>query len=270
VRWCQEFEHLGRFLTNLQSAQDPRKELDSKWKQTVSDLSFLVHFQESFDVLGDLDLDFRIKSLRHNLKNGAPFCAESLAYEIAGIRNQVSVALADRQFIYVEPLYAQYYKQGWSILGERVCGLFPKAAKDVMAVSTCLAANLPTACVFHLMRVSELGLRELAKHLRVNIKDKGKNIPIEYGSWDKVITGCNNQIQKLRQRHADQKKNVKLELYSEAAQHCTFMKDIWRNNISHARAAYAFEEAVSCLGRVRDFMQFLTAVLGDHGAPSKQ
>jgi hypothetical protein len=45
--------------------------------------------------------------------------------------------------------------------------------------------------------------------------------------------------------------------YSDAADHCEFMKDIWRNNVSHTRKAYSDPEAVAVLQRVREFMEFL-------------
>ena len=51
------------------------------------------------------------------------------------------------------------------------------------------------------------------------------------------------------------KRQEKLELLSDAADHCVFMKDIWRNSVSHTRNPYKKSEAIAALDRVRDFMR---------------
>jgi hypothetical protein len=57
------------------------------------------------------------------------------------------------------------------------------------------------------------------------------------------------------------KRQTKLDFYSDAADHGMFMKDIWRNNVSHARRPYHAGEAKVVLDRVRDFMRFLAISL---------
>jgi hypothetical protein len=118
-----------------------------------------------------------------------------------------------------------------------------------------------TASVFHLMRAAEFGLRALARKLRVKITHKGKNCPIEYGDWEKVITEIKNKIASSRTLPAGSKRQAKLEFYSDAADHCVFMKDIWRNNVSHTRRTYSDPEALAVLSRVKGFMDFLFANL---------
>ena len=85
----------------------------------------------------------------------------------------------------------------------------------------------------------------------------GKVQPIEYADWEKIITEIKNKIAQTRALPAGPKKQAKLEFYSDAADHCTFMKDIWRNNVSHARKGYEDYESLAILGRVQDFMKFL-------------
>jgi hypothetical protein len=85
---------------------------------------------------------------------------------------------------------------------------------------------------------------------------KGKIEPLEFAAWDKIITACTNQIYQISKARAmdiGPKRQAKLELFSDASQHCLFMKDIWRNNISHARRPYIEPEALTVLSRVRDF-----------------
>lgn len=107
------------------------------------------------------------------------------------------------------------------------------------------------------MRVAEFGLRRIALKLQVKLKDKGQYHPIEYGTWDKVITACKNKITKIRQNPIGPKRQETLEFYSDAGDHCLFMKDVWRNNVSHTRKPYNQPEALAVLERVKDFMKFL-------------
>jgi hypothetical protein len=45
------------------------------------------------------------------------------------------------------------------------------------------------------------------------------------------------------------------------------MKDIWRNNVSHAQAPYIETEAVNVLSRVISFMEFLAKHLEPKDKP---
>lgn len=92
-----------------------------------------------------------------------------------------------------------------------------------------------------------------------DINDQANYHPIESGTWDKVITACKGKIDAIRKKPIGPKKQAQLEFYSDAGDHCLFMKDIWRNNISHTRKPYNKPEALAVLERVRDFMKFLAA-----------
>ena len=135
--------------------------------------------------------------------------------------------------------------------------MFPDATSEIADAGRCYAANLPTACVFHSMRISEHGLRALAKRLQIKLSAKGKECPIEYADWAKVIDAIENKIEKVRQKPVGAKKNSELIFYSEAAMHCTRIKDIWRNEVSHTRTRYNLTEALAAMSRVADFMQLL-------------
>jgi len=166
--------------------------------------------------------------------------------------------LDKRVFIFITPVEAKYHKQE-RLFGNEIYESFPDARSDIQDAGNCLSVGLYTASVFHLMRVAEFGLRKLAKRLHVKLTDKGKPLHVEYATWDKVITGCKKQIDSARQLPMGKQKDAKLNLYSDSADHCLFMKDVWRNNISHTRKPYSHHEAMAVLERVRDFMRFLSA-----------
>jgi hypothetical protein len=166
--------------------------------------------------------------------------------------------LDKRVFMHMAPADAKYH-QHERLFGEEVHTSFSEARPDIQAVGNCISVGLYTASVYHSMRVAEFGLRKLARKLRVKLTDKGKPLHVEYATWDKVITACKNEIDTIRQKSAGPQKEAKLSLYSDAADHCLFMKDIWRNNVSHTRKPYSKYAAMAVLGRVEDFMRFLAA-----------
>jgi hypothetical protein len=145
-------------------------------------------------------------------------------------------------------------KAEWAQVWEKI----PKCRYDAEEAIYCYALERDTAVYFHSMRVAEQGLRRLAKRLRVTLTHKGARQPIESADWNDVITGINNKIKTIRNLPRIPKREIQLDIYSDAADHCTFMKDIWRNKVSHSGKPYKPSEALSAMERVRDFMQFLT------------
>jgi hypothetical protein len=53
------------------------------------------------------------------------------------------------------------------LFGQLVADRFPDAADDISEAGKCLALQRGTAAVMHLMRVVEVGLKALAKFLRI-------------------------------------------------------------------------------------------------------
>ena len=73
--------------------------------------------------------------------------------------------------------------------------------------------------------------------------------------------GVHLKVKAARQLSAGPRKQAQLTKFSEAGDHCTFMKDIWRNSVSHTRKPYIRDEALGAFNRVGDFMKFLAGEL---------
>ena len=134
---------------------------------------------------------------------------------------------------------------------------FRSAARDIRDAGNCLAAECHTAAVFHGMRVAEHGIRILAKRLKVVITHKGKPEPIEFATWEKVVDSIKSQLTKAHSLPRSAKRQNKLSYYSDLADRCTYMKDLWRNEVMHTRLSFNRLEAAGILQRVREFMQLL-------------
>ena len=105
------------------------------------------------------------------------------------------------------------------------------------------------------MRVAEHGIRILAKRLKVSLTHKGKPEPMEFATWDKVLTAIKNRLTAVSQLPHNANRETQLAHYSDLADRCIYMKDLWRNNVMHTRANFNRLEAAGILQRVRELMQ---------------
>ena len=197
-----------------------------------------------------------IESMADQMRNSGSLTTGMAQMAIRQFITGIHTELAKWEFVRVAPRMGQYFEQD-TLFGKEVYEYFPRSRQDVRDAGSCLAVALPTASVFHCMRVAEYGLRTLARKLKIVLTHKGSVQPIEYADWDKVITGIKNEITRVRTLPHGPKRQSQLEAYSDVADHCLFMKDIWRNTASHTRSRCSDTEALAALERVRDFMGFL-------------
>ncbi len=171
--------------------------------------------------------------------------------------------LKRRFFVCLLPHKVEFYRPPATatppepLFGAGVDGAFGSAHYDIHQAGNCYATNNNTACVFHLMRVLEIGLGALGGVFGVSLA---------HTNWAPAI----QQIEKaIRDLHTDPawkaKPNCKelQESYSQAATHFGVLKDGWRNYTVHARGKYDDGEALMILLNTREFMQKLHA-LGLH------
>jgi hypothetical protein len=75
------------------------------------------------------------------------------------------------------------------------------------------------------------------------------------------FTAIKNKIGAARQLSKGPLREAQLQSWPEAADHCEYMKDNWRNAVLHTRKRYKDSEALDACERVRDFMSFLARSL---------
>jgi len=204
------------------------------------------------DTLGLGDARTTLKRVSAVLSRGG-LDASALAREAARARDALLDDIDKRKFLYVVPERVVHVENA-NLLGEKVVKRFDSAKADIIDAGNCLAVELGTAAVFHLMRVAEHGLRALARKLHVPLTYKGQRCPIEYADWENVITGIRNKILTLRQLHKGPVKQRNLEFYSDVAEQSEYIRDVWRNTVSHARRPYSISEAQGVKERVEGFM----------------
>lgn len=198
-------------------------------------------------------LDFNLKD---SANEDSLITTQVVIRELDHLQSAIREELHRHKFLYIPSPDDTFLRRN-KLFGNAVYAAFPSARVEIKEAGTAFAVELYTACVFHLMRVAEHGLRQLARRLHVKLTDKTKFMPLDYADWDKVITGIRNKLSTVRTLPRGPQKQARVEMYSNAADHCEYMKDIWRNTASHTRKSYIKSDALLTMDRVKAFMQFL-------------
>lgn len=169
--------------------------------------------------------------------------------QIAQLERTILWEMEDKLFLYVPPARAERYDLT-EPFGAEVSKNFPSATFDAKEAGNCFASARNTACVFHLMRVLEIGLVSFAKLFPA--------VPTNKENWQQIIEKIESEIREMpnaKVKATDWKE--KQEKYSQLANNFMFFKDAWRNYTAHARGKYTEDESDAIYRNVRSFMQGL-------------
>lgn len=136
------------------------------------------------------------------------------------------------------------------LFGEPVAKRFDKAVYDIAEAGKCLAFDRGTACVFHLMRVLELGLQELGRDLQLAKIDE---------NWEKLLNDLTGALNALPFK-SESEKEYRARRQASVA-HLRNVKMAWRNRVMHPADKYTVEEAKAIWVHTKALMQSLVAYL---------
>ena len=232
---CEAYRTLEFSIEMLTMASRNFVAMDANSQREMAKLAAEKILSQGRSLGWQLSDQIRTEAFVRDLNGGTKFSAETLVRELEGLKTSFYVALQNAKFAYIPTTDAKYFEND-RLLGDAVFEVFEEALQDVKDAGNCLALAMHTACVFHLMRIAELGLRRLAARLRVKLFDKGKRQQVEYATWEKVIERVHAKIAEARRLPAGPKKQAQLSRFAEAADHCTFMKDIFeKQRVAHAK-----------------------------------
>jgi hypothetical protein len=184
-------------------------------------------------------------SARLNDKSN-PVTWGELARAAEAIDNRLVDELKAIQFFVLDPDRAKYFESPTPLLGQAVEEKLPSSIRlEIEDAGRCLALGLGTAAVFHLMRILEFGLKELAKMLDIAYAP----------GWEPYI----DQI-KARIKTRDQQEGVGWKIdkafLSRLLGDFQVYKEAWRNPTMHGER-YSIADAENALRAVRSFLQRL-------------
>ncbi len=135
---------------------------------------------------------------------------------------------------------------------------FPDATHEAIRAGSCYAVGEYTACVFHSMRMAELGLKSLAKYLNVSFP-----FPIELADWQNIIDKIESEIKELNKLPKSAEKDEKLKFCSGAAAQFRYFKDAYRKHVAHARENSGEYQEFNILEKTNEFMRILSKRLSE-------
>jgi hypothetical protein len=172
--------------------------------------------------------------------------AGELSRSLKELENTIRFEMQGCHFFHMDGKLVPFYNQN-SLFGMRVTVRFPEMQYDITEAGNCYAMGRSTACVFHLMRIMEIGVQKFGDRLGIqftNSKD-----------WHNIVEEINKAIKPLPQKKAE---TVAL---SQAAAHLYNVKVAWRNRVMHPHDVYTLEEAGALLEHVKSFINNLANLL---------
>jgi hypothetical protein len=155
-----------------------------------------------------------------------------------------------------------YYEKA-EFFGLKVASAFPLANFDIEEAGKCFATARYTACVMHLQRVLEVGLKSYGTFLGI-----ASLAASAQPSWNKVLDETRKEIKE----RTDKQNTTKVWALKGEKEFCEniqpFLESVrtaWRNPSMHADAKYTEEIAEDIFSAVKRFMKHLAEHLDESG-----
>lgn len=222
--------------------------IDSETKRRARE-----HFKQLLGHVNQLDLQLTAMSLERlqSLSTGKTFTAGNLAHGYKDIEGRMLDELRLISVFCVDRTRAAFYEPSEPLFGVEVFDAFPSANDDISEAGACLALGRATACVMHLMRVAEVGLKALGTALGIGPQN-------DWGSYLREIEAVLDKTAK-----ASGSRTAQDQFFSEAAASFDYLKRAWRNPTMHVERTYTPERAEAIFNAVRSFMQHLATQLSE-------
>jgi hypothetical protein len=238
------FFEISRLLQSFYSVSYPKPEiLIGEDAKLVTE--WLPDLQNNCALIGlRLSAKYISKEIE-NLKAGKTSVAD-WQKTIPELQHRIRDEMEDKLFMYIPPERADRYDQP-QIFGKDVHSRFPAIQYDATEAGNCYACGRSTAVVFHLMRIMEIGVQQLAARLQVGLPSS-KN-------WQNLLDELNKAIKALDQKAPETKE------FAAASANLYSVKLAWRNEVMHPNDTYTLEEADNLLRQTKIFMIQLAKVV---------
>lgn len=185
-----------------------------------------------------------------------PISYAELSAMLPEAMNRIEDETSRHVVMMIEPDFLKYFSDPQFFDSQdantnKVSVQFPSAAEDIAESGKCLACGRATACVMHLNRVVEAGLKALAGALGSGSQN----------DWGKYLSEIDKELlQRIQQSGA---RTSEEQFYSEAQITIDSIRRAWRNPSMHIDRTYTEERAEEILIAVRSFMRHLATKLHD-------
>ena len=191
-------------------------------------------------------VDRQLEKIKEHFTSGHATAA-SMRPMIVSLYERMMEECGDRFFLAVSAENADYYKQTTPLFGPDAEAKFPQMSEDISESGKCIALDRPTAAVFHLMRVTEIGVQCFGDKLGVTLTSE-KN-------WQNILDEINKTIKAMDHKAAQTK------AYAAVSSHLYNVKIAWRNEVMHPKQTYTSDEAMNIFAATKVFICDLASLL---------
>lgn len=188
--------------------------------------------------------------LVENLSSKKSLTAQEMTNLVRELSSRIQDEVSFGIFLKIPSDLEKYYDPKGVLFGQEVADRFNSAIDDVDEAGKCLALGRGTACVFHLMRIMEAGLKSVAKALGIPYAP----------SWESYLKQINDRIeQKYKKKGVQWKKDE--PFFRDVAAHLQAVKVAWRNPTMHIERSYNAEQAEEVFNATKGFMRHIATRL---------
>jgi len=181
-----------------------------------------------------------------------------LARGIDELQERIKDELEDGYFLHLSPEEAKLFESTDPLFGGDVQGKFPGATYEIDEAAKCLALGRSTACVFHLMRVMEIGIGSVRQSIGIPDPIKGAD-----RNWGAILRKIKDAID----RKSTPWKPGDKALFEEAYASLDAVRAAWRNATMHVESKYNPDEAEHIYAVVKGFMRKIASRMDESGQP---
>ncbi len=236
------------------------------WKRIVDEVRLQVKSAEDlFARLESHVLREHVRAIGWALDYGGERARSEIADKIHAIRNIIEIELRNH-FFYHYPIekvkLLLNLGSEWGVIIEA----FPDTEAEITSGTDCYASGLDTACVFHMMRAAEIGLRSVAAENKIKLS---KNKPLTHAQWGEILSALERRVKHIENTtRAGAAKDASLSYYSGAQSHLRALRDKYRNSVMHAKRSFGDLEPRDAMFHTRSFLSGLATGRGGKRARS--
>lgn len=237
---------LGQVFAQIKSGVAPTH---GSWALIAGELGMLERACEPLGLTSTLAQIARVKPIF--LQGSPSIPLDDFGREVIEVQIRLNDELKARTLFLLTVEGAGYFADHH--FSPSIIERFPDASFDIDEAGKCYALERSTACVFHLMRVTELGLQEIARLLGMTDFQP---------TWEPIIRKIDNE---LKAKYEDRKFKGSSELLANISTHVHAVKMAWRNRTMHVDKKHTMEEAREIYHATCGLMRYIAENL-----PAKQ
>lgn len=236
--YCRASSLLGQIFAQIKSGIEPTME---SWNRVAGSLGKLERECERLGLSNTLAQIRRIKPIF--VEGSSAVNWNDLGRDVIEVQLRMNDELEACTLFLLTHEEANFYSDHHFPIS--VVDYFQESIFDMEEAGKCRAVERPTACVFHLMRVTEHGIQAVAK--LIGITDPRPN-------WEPIILKIDSE---LKQPYEKRQFKGSGDLLASISTHFHTVKIAWRNRVMHIEKKYTGEEAREIYAATVGLMRYL-------------